>query len=83
MSYRYTVEEDVFAGLTNLPRRQLRKLERIFTDLAAHPFTEPDLKLREPGGEVVFMRYFDDIEISYVVDHAVKKVRVLDVAWLP
>ena len=49
-----------------------------FASIAAHPFTDPDLRLADQDGRTIFVRVEDEWLVHYWIDHAVQQVIILD-----
>ncbi len=68
------LDEEAYAVLGGLSRRDQRKLETSFDSLRDHPFTEPSFVGLDANGEEQFHLFLEDYAIAYHVDHAVKLV---------
>jgi hypothetical protein len=80
LGYRYTVDEAGCEAFHHLSRRQRQHLLRLFSQLAAHPFTRGDY--RQPGtrGEIMEVSLFEnEFLVTWCSDHAAKQVCILRV----
>jgi len=68
------LDEEAYAVLGGLSRRDQRKLETSFDHLRDHPFAEPSFVGLDANGEEQFHLFLEDYAIAYHVDHAVKLV---------
>ena len=68
------LDEEAYAIMGGLSRRDQRKLESCFDRLRDHPFAEPSFVGLDASGEEQFHLFFENYAIAYHVDHAVKLV---------
>lgn len=73
------LDEEAHAFLSRLDRRTQRKLERQFDLLRDRPFTEPSFVELGAAGEPLFHRLVDDWVVVYHVDHAARRVFILQI----
>ncbi len=78
MSYRFAVDKRALGQVLALPGANQWQLYDCFEAIALHPFREPDLQLKGSGLAPISIRVFGDILVHYHVDHATKRVLVVD-----
>lgn len=81
--YRWMLDEESYDYLRGLRPAQRRRLERALDLLAAHPFSEPSYIDFDSEGEELFHRFVDRHTIIYHLDHAVRRVMVLQICPNP
>jgi len=74
------LDEEAYAFLGALNRREQRKLESNFDRLRDHPFAEPSFIGFASNGEEQFHLFLKDYATVYHVDHAVKLVFIQQIA---
>lgn len=52
-------------------------MEQALLQLSSTPFATPDFQEKSPAGRIYDVRCFDNIIVTYWVDHAVKEVRIV------
>ena len=52
-------------------------MEQALQRLSTTPFTAPDFQEKSPAGRTYDVKCFDDIIVTYWVDHAVKEARII------
>ncbi len=52
-------------------------MEQALRQLCSKPFTTPDFQEKSSTGRIYDVQCFDDIIVTYWVDHAVKEVRII------
>lgn len=77
MGYEFWLSPEASRSLLGSERRIRLKLEQVLERLSNTPFAPPDFKERSPAGRVYDVKCFDDIIVTYWIDHAVKEVRII------
>jgi hypothetical protein len=75
--YGYALGEDAVHAFTRLPVRQRERLLRILDRLAKHPATTGDYQETGGSGRTYEVRLFDELLLTWWVDHAVREIRVV------
>ncbi len=52
-------------------------MEQVLLRVSSTPFAPPDFQELSPAGRTYEVKCFDDIIVTYWVDHAVKEVRII------
>jgi hypothetical protein len=78
VKYTCVIESRALNTVLACPAKERRMIADIFTQLEESYFIEPDLREMIEGHEVL-VRFFGSITITYLLDHAVKEVRVIHV----
>jgi hypothetical protein len=81
--YRWVLDGDAYAALVALPRAKRREFERAFDRLATDPFTPPSFSFDGPDDTPLSACFVRDRMIVFHVDHAVKRVYILEVSEAP
>lgn len=81
--YRWVLDEESYRYLCRLSPGQRRRAESALDLLAAHPFTEPSYIDFDSEGEELFHRFVGRHTIVYHVDHAVRRIWVLQICPNP
>jgi hypothetical protein len=77
MAYEFWLSPEATRALLGTERRQREKMELVLQRIAATPFGEPDFHETAPSGRVYDIKCFDDIIVTYWIDHATKEVRIM------
>lgn len=79
--YDYALGAEAVHAFTARGVRERERLLQIFDGLAQRPF-EPD-DFREPGlsGREYEVKLFDNLLVTWWVDHAVREVRIVRLEW--
>ena len=77
MGYAFWLSSEAFHALLDSERRIRLKMEQALLQLSAAPFGVPDFQERSPAGRIYDVKCFDEIIVTYWVDHAVKEVRIV------
>lgn len=77
MDYVFWLSPEATRTLLGSDRRQRIKMELVLQRLASIPFGEPDFQEKSPAGRTYDVKCFNDIIVTYWVDHAVKEVRII------
>lgn len=77
MGYDYWLSPEAIRALLGSERRQRFRMEHALQSLASMPFSQPDFREKSPAGRIYDVKCFDDIIVTYWVDHAVKEVRIM------
>ena len=74
------VDEEAYAFLRALTRREQRQLAAAFDRLRDHPFAEPSYVGVDSNGEEQFHLFLGNYAVAYHVDHAVRIVFIQSIA---
>ena len=77
MGYAFWLSAEASHALLGCERRTRLKMEQALRQLSSTPFTPPDFQEKSPAGRIYDVKCFDDIIVTYWVDHAVKVVRII------
>lgn len=77
MDYEFWLSSEASRSLLASTALVSRRMERALAALTAHPFREPDFRERGPSGRIYQVTCYDDIILTYWVDHAAKEVRIM------
>lgn len=77
--YTWSRDGDAYHFLTALPNRRRRLLERAIQALAAHPFRPPLFSDQGPDGERLDIVEVDGHLVTFHVEHAVRRIRVIEI----
>jgi len=79
--YAYALGAEAVHAFTAQGVKEREKLLQIFDGVALHPFDPGDF--REPGltGREYEVKLFDDLLVTWWVDHAAKEVRIVRLEW--
>jgi hypothetical protein len=77
MGYEFWLSAEASHALLGGERRTRLKMEQVLVQLSSTPFAPPDFREQSPAGRVYDVKCFDDIIVTYWVDHAVKEVRII------
>ncbi len=77
------IDEEPYAFLRSLKPARRRPLERAITHLAARPFTEPHFIGSDAEGEPIFHFFVGRHTLIYHVDHAVRRILILQITLNP
>ena len=77
MGYEFWLSTEATQSLLGSGSRTRLKMELALQHLVAAPFTAPDFREPAVSGRIYDVRCFDDIIVTYWVDHAVKEVRII------
>lgn len=77
MGYEFWLSPEASRSLLGAERRSRRKMEQVLERLSATPFAEPDFRERSVSGRIYEVTCYDELIVTYWVDHAAKDVRVL------
>lgn len=77
--YRPLYSDAVLELILGLPKRRQRKLVSLCNQLAKNPFIKADYTIRDADGRDVDHIKVEGFVIAYWVDHAVRKVMVVDI----
>lgn len=77
MDYEFWLSAEASRNLLGSDRRVRTKMTDGLQQLASKPFGDPDFREQSPSGRTYEVRVFDDIIVTYWVDHAVKEVRIV------
>ncbi len=77
------IDEEPYAFLRSLKPTKRRPLERAIAQLAARPFTEPHFIGFDSDGEPIFHLFVGHHTLIYHVDHAVRRVLILEITLNP
>lgn len=77
MGYQFWLSAEASHALLGSERRLRRKMEQVLVQLSTTPFGPPDFQERSPAGRTYDVRCFDEVIVTYWVDHAVKEVRII------
>jgi hypothetical protein len=81
--YQWLLSEESYGYLRAVRPAQRRRLETALDHLAAHPFAEPSYIDFDADGEELFHRFTDTHTLIYHVDHAVRRVLILEICANP
>lgn len=79
MGYEFWLSPVASRTLLGSERRIRLKMERVLEQLSSTPFTAADFQERSPSGRVYDVKCFDDIIVTYWIDHTAKEVRVIQI----
>ena len=77
MGYAFWLSSEASHALLGSERRTRLKMEQALRHLSSTPFSAPDFQEKSPAGRIYDVKCFDDIIVTYWVDHAVKEVRIV------
>lgn len=77
MGYAFWLSSESSHALLGSERRTRLKMEQALLQLSSMPFTTPDFQEKSPAGRIYDVKCFDNIIVTYWVDHAVKEVRIV------
>ena len=77
MDYDFWLSSEASRSLLSSPAPISRRMEQALAALAAHPFREPDFRERGPSGRTYDVTCYENIILTYWVDHATKEVRII------
>ena len=77
MGYEFWLSPEATRTLLGTERRMREKMDLVLQRLASTPFSEPDFREYSPAGRAYDIRCFDEIIVTYWVDHASKEVRII------
>ena len=77
MGYEFWLSAEASRALLGSERWTRLKMERVLGQLRSVPFAAPDFQELSPAGRTYDAKCFDDIIVTYWVDHAVKEVRII------
>lgn len=77
MGYSFWLSAEAAHALLGSDRRIRLKMEQALQQLSSTPFTALDFQEKSPAGRIYNVKCFDDIIVTYWVDHAVKEVRII------
>jgi mRNA-degrading endonuclease RelE of RelBE toxin-antitoxin system len=77
------IDEEPYAHLRSLKPAQRRRLEREIARLAKRPFTEPSYIDFDADGRELFHLFIDRHTLIYHVDHAVRRILILQISLNP
>ncbi|HEY8995374.1 MAG TPA: hypothetical protein VIM71_11970 [Lacunisphaera sp.] len=77
MGYEFWLSPEATRALLGTERRQREKMETVLQRLAETPFREPDFREKSPAGRIYDVKCFDDVIVTYWLDHATKEVRII------
>lgn len=77
------LDEEPYAYLRSLRPTHRRRLEGVLDSLATHPFTEPSFIEFDSDGEELFHCFAGSDTVIYHVDHAVRRVLILQICPNP
>ncbi len=77
MDYEFWLSAEASRCLLGSDRRIRLKMELALERIRAMPFAKADFQERAPSGRVYEVGCFDEIIVTYWVDHAVKEVRII------
>ena len=77
MGYEFWLSAEASRALLGSERRTRLKMEQVLLRVSSTPFAPPDFQELSPAGRIYDVKCFDDIIVTYWVDHAVKEVRIL------
>lgn len=75
--FEFTISGEASRFLFGSSNRIRAKAEDIFDQLARHPHTEGDFVERTPAGRMLNVKVFNDVIVTYWVDHAVREIRIV------
>lgn len=75
--YEFTISGAASRFLFGSTDRVRSKAEDIFDFLASHPFTAGDFQETTPAGRVHQVKVFENMIVTFWVDHAAREVRIL------
>jgi hypothetical protein len=75
--YEFAISGEASRFLFGSTDRIRKKAEITFEFLARHPFSSGDFTETTPGGRVLQVKLFDNVIVTFWVDHAVREVRVI------
>ncbi len=81
--YRWVLDGEAYATLVALPPARRRDFERTFDRLAANPFTPPSFVFEGSDDTPLSACFVRDRMIVFHVDHAVKRVFILEISEVP
>lgn len=77
MGYEFWLSAEATHSLLGSDNRTRLKMELALQRLVAAPFVDPDFRESALSGRIFDIRCFDDIIVTYWIDHAVKEVRII------
>ena len=83
LGYRWTLDEEAYAYLRALKPASRRQLEQTIARIAARPFTEPAYIDFDSDGEELFHLFVGRHTLIYHVDHAVRRILILEICLSP
>ena len=75
--YEFAISGEASRFLFGSTDRVRAKAEDIFDLLARHPHTEGDFAEKTPAGRVHQVKVFENMIVTFWVDHAVREVRIV------
>jgi hypothetical protein len=75
--YEFAISGEASRVLFGSTDRMRTRAEDIFELLARHPHTQGDFEERTPGGRILQVKVFDNLVVTYWVDHAVHELRIV------
>jgi hypothetical protein len=78
--YEFTVAGEASRFLFGSTDRVRRKAEMAFESLAKHPFTVGDFEETSPAGRKYQVKVFDDLIVTFWVDHAARELSIVECA---
>ncbi len=81
--YIWTLLQPAYEALVRLPDEDRRIVEGEFYFLAAHPFRRPAFETPDLDGLPLATIYVGDYMLTYHVDHAARRVDILEIDTVP
>jgi hypothetical protein len=75
--YEFAISGEASRFLFGSSDRIRRRAEVAFEFLAKHPFSSGDFTETTPDGRVLQVKLFDNMIVTFWVDHGVREVRVI------
>lgn len=82
-SYSWQIEGDAYLYLVGLPKRQRKRLERAFVQLATHPFQPALFEIFDEDSGPLRVIAAEEHFITFHSDHAVRRVRITEIQPIP
>lgn len=83
LGYRWVLDQEPYSYLRALRPAQRRPLEQALDSLAAHPFAEPSYIEFDSEGVEIFHRFVGRHTVIYHVEHADRRVMILQICPNP
>ena len=80
LGYRYVIAQQAADFALRLPPSEQQRLASACRLLAAQPFRTGDYSTRDDAGRMLQNLLIDDWVLTYWSDHAVKEVRIVELA---
>ncbi len=75
--YGYALGDEAVHAFTALPAKSRRKILRACEHLARYPRQPGDYREHDSTGRIFELKLFDDLLLTWWVDHATREVRVV------